>query len=201
MRVPAMLAILAMLAGGPAQASVTFLFVQTGSTPPGSVLTTGALILSDAAYASGISVSGSHLSPQVDWNAVGIQGMEFFVNGQSFSLADLVPQPPAPPFSLVSWNVILTSTPFAVPTGQIYFNDSNYDVGYGLAGAASGGRYNADFGPAPCNITGSCAFTGDFRRVPEPVSLGLFAGALLGLGLVRASRRTGPPSAAGADRP
>lgn len=195
MRVPVVVASLAMLAGGPAQASVTFLFVQTGSTPPGAVLTTGALILSDAAYANGISVSANHLSPQVNWNATGIQSMEFFINGQSFDLNDLVPTALLPPpLSFVTWNVALSSAPFAVPTGRVYFNDSNYDVTYILNGAASSGRFEADFGPppTPCNISGTCTFTGDVRQVPEPMSLGLFGAALLGLGAIRAARRQTP---------
>ena len=72
-----------LLAGRPAAADVVFTFNQTGSTPGGAVTASGSITLSDAAFASGVSISQNHMLPQADWTALGILGLNFVTNGFS----------------------------------------------------------------------------------------------------------------------
>ena len=188
MTVRIMILALLLLAGRPAAGNVEFAFNQTGSTPVGAVVASGSIVLSDAAFASGVSISRNHMNPlTTDWNALGILGLNFATNGFTASLANLFPRPdPGLPFA---WILNLSSSPFSTPTGTFYFNDTNSDMRFNLNGASSTGDFNSDFGGPSCGRTGVCHFTGTFVMVPEPASLALFGLGIVGLAALR--RREG----------
>ena len=91
MTVRMMMLALLLMAGRPAAADVVFTFNQTGSTPAGAVVASGSVVLSDLAFASGVSIARNHTNLLTDWNALGLLGLNFAVNGLSVSLANLVP--------------------------------------------------------------------------------------------------------------
>jgi hypothetical protein len=67
-----------------------------------------------------------------------------------------------------------------------------------LEGTTSQGWFSTDHTMGfLCGVSGSCSFTGEFVAVPEPASLALLAGGVLGLAAAArrggaAARRSGP---------
>lgn len=176
-------------AARPAAAAVTFGFEQTGSTPAGAVSVSAGLSLSDAAFASGLSVSTDWLSPQVDWAAIGI--LDILVRVRSpgppvlnVALRDLTPSPLSS--QPVRWSFRLSAAPYRTPSLSFSFNDTWDQIGLRADATSGAGFFNTE-GGGPCTRTGACSFTGFLApvAVPEPSSALLLGGAVLSFGWLR----------------
>jgi hypothetical protein len=113
------------------------------------------------------------------------------------------PTPPAFGSSCMSagsdvctWSVSISnvggiSNAAAFPTGTVIYNDTASDWQFNLNGMTYSGSFNTD-SPAggPCSLTGQCHFSGIITEVlPEPTTLALLGGSLLGLAAARRYRR------------
>lgn len=186
-----------------------FQFTETSSTPSGMVIARGELVLSKAAFSAGVSIRREWIDGGGDNNlaGVGIMAMDFQAGGidQWFGGDRLYKDFCAYPLDIFGpgfyWNVSLTSSPNGTPTGGISFNDGFSDFNFILAGSTSSGDAATDQ-PSVCDVGGACQFTGIWqdmgKAVPEPSGLLVLGPLALGLGLVRAGRRSADTSTRGA---
>ncbi len=186
----AALLLAAQLPSTPAAADVMFALTATGSSPAGVLQVSGSLALSNAAFASGVTISrrfffGSQSTPP-DLSGTGVTAIDFkAVEADAPPDASLnatytdfaAGNPAVGPF----WAVDLESSPGGIPTGQVLFNNTASDFTFALGSPASSGLFNSDAGnPASCGRTGVCQFAGTWRQVvPEPATI-----ALLGFGFL-----------------
>ncbi len=194
------LAVLPLIAAS-AEAAVVFEFRQTSTTPAHSpAVMNGWIAFSDAAFATGINFQATEwTTPQVNWAAVGIEGLFFGwgIGGIgpghfAASLSDLVPQPGfGEPGYLNIWSLQIGMAPHSTPNVDFYFNDTGSDFHWHLGEVGSHVTFNTDGEAGACFVTNECWSYGDFVRVPEPASAGFL---LLGAGLlwrISTTRRLG----------
>jgi hypothetical protein len=164
----------------PAAASVDFQFSQTGSTPPGSVIASGFLSISDAAFQAGLNVGLDEFNS--DFSGTGIEGIQFStLHDGEFLLSNFVPRPPG---SVLFWGISLFSRPGGIPTGVVRFTDLSDEnsAEFFLGNPQSTGDFASDNPAIGCFL--QCTFTGTWGTglfLPEPPTLELLLVAVAGL--------------------
>jgi len=196
---PLLMMFLAVLVVAAPASAATFTLTQISSV--GAVTMSGSIRISDAAYASGLALSQTHVTAPVDWSAQGIEALAFSASAPDVvsgrpprtlapQLADLVPlaEPgrgvPFPAY----WSLVLTSAPGATPTGSFRYVTTESDMYLTFNGAATTGGFNTDAPVVDCRVNGVCRIAGVFAldqtpapgtTVPEPVSGVLLAAGVL----------------------
>jgi hypothetical protein len=191
------------LGAAPASAAAVFSFAQTGAVPGADLAFSGALSVSDQAYAEGFDIAYGNSDPGPAWQSGldqlvsllldfnNLRGFNRTLTEQNFYA------PRSPGSQGRSYAFHFTGTAGGGLQGMVRFNDTEDQFSLDLGPLAGSGLFISDRGGPVCGRAPGCGFTfgtlAEATAVPESASLSLFGTGLLILaGVTRRRRRPRP---------